>query len=184
MLQLQYGLTQVEAGTKFGEIFCISGITLILVGIFNDRFGHIGMTQVFAALCSLLANLWWSFCPTHDFDCTYASTNLPIVLMGVAYGLAAGTTWNSLIYLVYGKKIGSLIGMTDLIASLGLFLTPIVMGTMIDFFSDYHQICLLSLTLASLSFIVSLAIQVLDSRSTQLLQMTVKERNDFFQQIN
>jgi hypothetical membrane protein len=39
MLQVNYAMSSEEAGTGFGQIYAVSGITLILVGIFVDKFG-------------------------------------------------------------------------------------------------------------------------------------------------
>ena len=39
MLQLKFGLDPVEAGARFGEIYMVSGFTLVAVGLFNDKYG-------------------------------------------------------------------------------------------------------------------------------------------------
>lgn len=64
MLQVQFGLNSIEAGAKFGLIYFVSGFTLVFVGLSNDRYGQLGIVQVLSAVCSILANSWWSFYPT------------------------------------------------------------------------------------------------------------------------
>jgi threonine/homoserine efflux transporter RhtA len=62
----------------------------------------------------------------------------PIIAIGLAYGLMAGTTWNVIIYIVNGQKVGTAIGVTNSLLNLGLVLTPIVMGEIKDH-SDYLE---------------------------------------------
>lgn len=54
----------------------------------------------------------------------------------MAYGLMAGTTWNVIIYIVNGQKVGTAIGVTNSLLNLGLVVTPILMGELKDH-SDY-----------------------------------------------
>lgn len=39
---MRFGLTDVEAGRAFGYIYAVSGLVLILVGLFADRYGKLG----------------------------------------------------------------------------------------------------------------------------------------------
>jgi hypothetical protein len=64
ILQVKYGFSSVQAGNFYGAIYFVCGIALIFVGLLNDRYGHIALTQVLAALFSLVGNMWWSFYPT------------------------------------------------------------------------------------------------------------------------
>lgn len=43
LYQKNYGLTSVQAGQKYGMINLLQGITFILVGLFNDAYGRIGL---------------------------------------------------------------------------------------------------------------------------------------------
>ena len=63
MLQAKFGLTSVQAGDTYGYIYLISGPTLVLVGLFNDNYGYISLTQIGAALVAVLGNLWWAWYP-------------------------------------------------------------------------------------------------------------------------
>ena len=63
ILQVKFGLSSIEAGARYGEIYLVSGFTLIFIGIFNDKFGGISATQVLAAVCSILGNFWWAYYP-------------------------------------------------------------------------------------------------------------------------
>jgi hypothetical protein len=44
ILQVKFGLNAKDAGARYGEIYCICGFTLLFVGWFNDKFGHIAFT--------------------------------------------------------------------------------------------------------------------------------------------
>ena len=48
--------------------------------------------------------------------------------MGLGYALLAGTSWNSVVYFVKGKRVGTAIGVTTCILNIGLVISPILMG--------------------------------------------------------
>ena len=71
----------------------VSGIIMIPVGLFNDMYGQIALTQIVAALFCLLGNLWWAFFPVGicgKSGC-YGLLYMPIILMGLATGLMGGS---------------------------------------------------------------------------------------------
>jgi len=74
-------------------------------------------------------------------------------------------------------------GITSCLLNLGLMITPILMGFLkdrteeIDF--GYHYVTRLSFLMAMISLLVSIIIFWDDLRTTRLLMMNVKERNDF-----
>lgn len=49
-------------------------------------------------------------------------------MMGLAYGIMAGTVWNGVIYLVRGKQVGTAMGLGASACNLGLFAMPLLMG--------------------------------------------------------
>lgn len=102
--------------------------------------------------------------------------------MGLAYGLAAGTAWNSLIYLVKGQRIGTVMGIASGVLNVGCMVTPIVMGYLIDQNGgQYTTICWLSLSLAVCGLLVASIVHFIDRTSTKVLQMNVAARNQFFE---
>lgn len=136
-------------------------------------------------MASVLANLWWTFHPGCTLDCTPVDTYTPIVLMGLAYGLAAGSSWNSLIYLVKGKRIGTVLGVGSGFLNIGIMVIPILMGYLIDQAGgQYHTICLLSLGLAVASLVIAGVIYLMDRHSNKILGMNVAERNKFYEEVN
>ena len=59
MLQARFNLSSVDAGSCYGYLYLISGVWLVLTGMFGDAQGHLGVMQMFGAACALGANLWW-----------------------------------------------------------------------------------------------------------------------------
>jgi hypothetical protein len=55
----------MEAGAMYGEIYLLSGLTLVSIGVLNDKFGGIALTQVIAALFAIIGNFWWAYYPAH-----------------------------------------------------------------------------------------------------------------------
>ena len=138
-----------------------------------------------AALCAIFGNAWWAFYPSDSCrgECGTMATLPPVVAMGLAYGLMAGTTWNVIIYIVNGKRVGTAIGMTNCILNLGLMLTPIIMGELKDH-SDYlefgyYWVTRFSLAMSVVSLFVGFKVWWHDFTGTKLLTMNVKERNEF-----
>ena len=79
---------------------------------------------------AIIGNLWWVYHPT---DCAETSEcgNVimqPIVIMGIAYGILAGTSVNSIVYLVPKQVIGTALGMIAFAVNFGLIVTPLVFG--------------------------------------------------------
>ena len=97
-----------------------------------------GFVQILAAVLALWANLWWMYYPN---DCAELGvcTNVvmtPIILMGLSYGLYAGTAWNSIIYLVPKNVIGTAVGIMSAILNIMLFTVPLMMGDLKDLFPE------------------------------------------------
>ena len=55
-------------------------------------------------------------------------------MMGLAYGMMAGTVWNGVIYLVRNKAVGTAMGLGASACNLGLFAMPLLMGLLKDNF--------------------------------------------------
>lgn len=64
MLQENYGLSSVEAGQRYGYIYFVSGLVLLIVGLFCDSYGYLGVLQILGAACALAGNLFWMLFPT------------------------------------------------------------------------------------------------------------------------
>ena len=102
--------------------------------------------------------------------------------MGLAYGLAAGTCWNSLIYLVKGQRIGTVMGISSGVLNVGCMVTPIVMGYLIDQKGGFYStICCLSLSLAVCALVVASIVHFIDLNTTKVLKMNVTDRNQFYE---
>ena len=52
----------------------------------------------------------------------------PIVMMGLAYGLFAGSAWNALVYQVKDDQVGFVCGIGSSLLSIGLSFVPPLMG--------------------------------------------------------
>jgi nitrate/nitrite transporter NarK len=164
MLQVRFGLSNVEAGDMFGYIYAISGIVLITVGYYSDRYGNLALMQILAACCSVMGNLWWSY---HSTECAKTSdcsreVLVPICVMGLAYGLMAGTVWNSIIYLIAQSSIGRVMGLMAAANNVGLIVTPIIFGELKDYAphldQGYYYVTRLSTTIAIVGLLLACVI--------------------------
>jgi hypothetical protein len=82
--------------------------------------------------------------------------------MGLAYGVMAGTVWVGVIYLVKGKNVGTIIGITSSATSSASFASPLIMGLLKDNYPEvdhgYYWVTRYSSIMAFLSFIVSIVV--------------------------
>lgn len=101
MLQTKFNIASVRAGQLQGGINLIAGMFLPLIGLFVDRYGHLTLCMALAGVLNFIANFIWVVLPN---DCATSVNNctslvaLPATLMGLSYGIFAGTAWNSLVY--------------------------------------------------------------------------------------
>ena len=136
MLQLRFELSEMEAGHAFGNIHAVAGITLVAVGLYQDRYGNLGLLLIFAAIAALAANLWWVLyppdaclsLPNSAYGGCRTAIDVPIFAMGLAYGLVSGTASNSLIYMVPKCAIGTALGLIGTSINVGLALTSLLYG--------------------------------------------------------
>ena len=88
--------------------------------------------QIAASLVAVFGNLWWAWYPIELCQptgiCSFSAVFPPICLMGLAYGLMAGTVWNGIIYLVKGQNVGTVIGVASAALNFGLMVSPLIMG--------------------------------------------------------
>ena len=130
ILQEKFAISSVKAGGYFGSVYLIAGLILPFVGYAIDKCGRLAFVMCLAALSSLVANLLWINLPN---DCSATETCdlivfIPILFMGFAYGLFAGSSWNAIVYLVEASKYGTANGICSSIMNIGCALFPPLMG--------------------------------------------------------
>ena len=139
LLQTKFNVDQVTAGSYFGAISVVSGISLPLVGLFVDKFGHISTIMVVANLLGLISNLMWVFLSN---DCLQTESGcksivaVPIILMGIANGFFVGTAWNAMVYVVPRAKVGTAYGTAGSILGLMNSMGPVFLGWLHDHTKD------------------------------------------------
>ena len=130
-----------------------------------------------------MGNLWWAWYPIElcrpTGICGTWAVLPPICLMGLAYGLMAGTVWNGLIYLVKGKNVGTVVGVASAVLNFGLMVSPIIMGFLKDQYplldSGYYWVTRYSTLMAALG--LATAIWIIKSDLGRVLSDSVELRN-------
>lgn len=90
--------------------------------------------MLISSLFNFISNLGWVYIPdacVHDKSCDLV-VFLPVALMGISYGIFAGTAWNALCYLVRQDQVGMTLGIASCLLSLGLAIVPPIMGSILD----------------------------------------------------
>lgn len=103
--------------------------------------------------------------------------------MGMAYGLMAGSSANSIVYLTPRKFTGMALGLMAFSINVGLIATPLLMGQLKDHASDlelgYYWVTRLSTLLSIVGLAISVVIHYHDIHLNRgILSMSVFERNE------
>jgi hypothetical protein len=91
---------------------------------------------------------------------------IPIIAMGLSYGMYAGSVWTAIIYVVDTPVIGVATGIVSIGVSLGICITQLLMGVLMDDSDSestkYFNVCRLSTLLAIIGLVSSLVIYYQD----------------------
>ena len=140
--------------------------------------------MLLASFINLLANLCWVSTSDEcvaDKSCAQIVI-WPVTLMGISYGLFAGTSWNALCYLVRQNQIGMTLGIASSLLNICGAVIPPIMGKLQDETNtiDYgfYWITRLSSVLSLSAVLICIIIFVCEERSTDKnLALSVKTRN-------
>jgi MFS family permease len=120
---------------KFGVSLALSGrisslvplstaLVTPLFGLFIDKKGRSASVMFIGALILLFVHLTFAF--------TSFSPYIPMILLGIAFSLVPASMWPTVVRLVPESKIGTAYGLMYSIQNLGLWVFPILAGTILD----------------------------------------------------
>ncbi len=141
--------------------------------------------MMIAALLNVLANLCWVYTPEtciEDQTCT-ARVVWPVALMGLSYGIFAGTSWNALCYLVRQDQIGMTLGIASSAFNIFGAILPPLMGKLQDETRSldygFYWVTRLSAFISFLGLVFCVVLYISEERKEQKnLSLSVKTRNE------
>jgi len=184
LLQTKFKLSCIQAGELQGAVYLLAGVMLPLVGYFCDKYGRLPLLMMIAGLFNFTANLCWVFIPdtcVEDQSCT-ARVVWPVALMGLSYGIFAGTSWNALCYLVRQNQIGMTLGIASSLFNIFGAIFPPLMGKLQDETRSldygFYWVTRLSAFISLLGLLLCCTLYISEERKEQKnLSLSVKSRN-------
>lgn len=184
LLQTKFDVDQVTAGSYFGAISVVSGMSLPFVGMFVDKFGHLSTLMIFANILGLASNLIWVFmsndCLHTEAGCS-SQVAVAIFLMGIANGFFVGTAWNAMAYVVPRNKVGTAYGTAGSVLGLMNSIGPVLLGWIHDKTMDvgygYYYVTVFASWLSTVAVLSAMLLYVVDIKKNEArLRINVKQR--------
>ncbi len=120
----KFGMTLSQSGKIASILYWVTMFATPLFGLVVDKFGRSATLMIFGSILLTLIHLTFAF--------TYINPIVPLVLLGIAIALVPAAMWPSVAKIVDEKRIGSAYGAMFSIQNLGLFIFPILAGSILD----------------------------------------------------
>jgi len=125
----KWGLSQSTGGTLSSIIIFMSMVFTPIFGTLVDRIGRRATLMIFGSLLMVPAHLILAL--------THVHPAIPMALLGVSFSLVPAAMWPSIPYIVDEKRLGTAYGLMTLVQNFGLFLFPILVGSIRDTTGTY-----------------------------------------------
>ncbi|OQX81454.1 MAG: hypothetical protein B6D64_01915 [Bacteroidetes bacterium 4484_276] len=138
----KFGMTLSHSGKIASILYWVTMFATPLFGLVVDKFGRSATLMVFGSILLTLIHLTLAF--------TYINPVVPLVLLGISIALVPAAMWPSVAKIVDEKRIGSAYGAMFSIQNLGLFIFPILAGSILDITNSNSEIVINKAQMAQL----------------------------------
>ncbi|WP_289054409.1 MFS transporter [Carboxylicivirga marina] len=159
----KFGLTSVESGNLTSYLPVGTLIFTPVFGALIDRKGKSASAMIFGAITLLVTHLLFALTNTPPI--------IPLILLGIAFALVPAAMWPTMVKLVDENKIGTAYGLMYSIQNLGLFIFPLLAGTILDAtnpgnpaVSDYTATILMFAAVSLIGLIFALLLKYEDKK--------------------
>ncbi|XP_011495086.1 PREDICTED: major facilitator superfamily domain-containing protein 1-like isoform X2 [Ceratosolen solmsi marchali] len=164
----KYEFEPAVANTVNSMVYSISAIASPLFGILVDKSGKNILWLVLSIIGSLVAHGLLAF--------TYVSPYVCMILLGLSYSMLASSLWPLIALIIPEHQLGTAYGIAQALQNLGLAITSIVCGIIVDN-HGYFMLEMFFFTWLWISLITAIIIWISDSNSTGgYLNMSPKQR--------
>ncbi|CAB0040141.1 unnamed protein product [Trichogramma brassicae] len=164
----KYGFEPAAANTVNSLVYFISAVASPIFGIVVDKMGKNIFWVVLSITGSLIAHGLLAF--------TYVSPYVCMVILGLSYSMLASGLWPLITLVIPDHQLGTAYGIAQALQNLGLAVTSIVCGIIVDN-HGYFMLELFFLGWLWISLITAIVIWITDSNNTGgYLNMTPKQR--------
>ncbi|MBK3515701.1 MFS transporter [Carboxylicivirga marina] len=159
----KFGLTSVESGNLTSYLPVGTLIFTPVFGALIDRKGKSASAMIFGAITLLVTHLLFALTNTPPI--------IPLILLGISFALVPAAMWPTMVKLVDENKIGTAYGLMYSIQNLGLFIFPLLAGTILDAtnpgnpaVSDYTATILMFAAVSLIGLIFALLLKYEDKK--------------------
>ncbi|XP_078273642.1 lysosomal dipeptide transporter MFSD1 [Rhinoraja longicauda] len=168
------GYSQQEASYITGAVFDTSLILLPLAGILID---HVGLRGIFVTMCAVLTvpvSALLAF--------TFVSPLVSMIWLGVTYSFAVASLWPSIILVVPLANLGTASGVATSVQMIGIGVCNLIVGQILGSKTSdvkipvwrWQQIMIFMLANTICCVVVSILLNIVDSRQDNILNKTTK----------
>jgi len=120
----KYGVSIAISGLISSILYFGTAVSTPLIGLFVDKVGKSATLMIYGSLILAAIHLVFAF--------TMVNPIVPMILLGVAVSMVPAAMWPSVATIVDEKKLGTAYGFMFSIQNLGLFLVPLLAGSILD----------------------------------------------------
>ncbi len=120
----KYGVSIAVSGLISSILYFGTAVSTPLIGLFVDKVGKSATLMIYGSLALAAIHL--------TFALTTVNPVGLMILLGIAISMVPAAMWPSVAAIVEEKKIGTAYGFMFSIQNLGLFLIPLLAGTILD----------------------------------------------------
>ncbi|OXU19611.1 hypothetical protein TSAR_005778 [Trichomalopsis sarcophagae] len=169
----KYEFEPAVANTVNSLVYSISAFASPLFGILVDKTGKNVLWVIISIIGSLFAHGLLAF--------TYVSPYVCMVILGLSYSMLASSLWPLIALVIPEHQLGTAYGIAQALQNLGLAVTSIVCGIIVDT-HGYFMLEMFFLAWLWISLITAVVIWISDSNTTGgFLNMSPKQREHYEQ---
>jgi len=173
----KYGYTAVESGAitsllPVGTIFFTP-----FFGFLIDRYGKSATAMILGALVLFFVHLLFTF--------TTIPPHIPVLFLGIAFSLIPASMWPSMVKLVEEKQIGTAYGLMYSIQNLGLWITPLITGYVLDITNaqnavklDYTKTMLIYIVLSLVAVVAAVILKFENSKRNLGMELPLNKKKE------
>lgn len=157
----RYGLSHGAASRLSGVIILFSMFSTWFFGLLIDKMGKRALLMILGSLLMLPCHLLMGY--------TDIAPIIPMIILGISFSLVPAALWPALPLMVKEAQLGTAFGVIGMVQNIGLFLFPILAGSIRDATGSYNQAMIMFSCLSAAGVIFSIWLKVLEKKEGSYL---------------
>jgi len=157
----RYGLSHSSASHLSGVIILFSMLSTWFFGLIIDKVGKRATIMILGSLLMLPCHVLMGYSEIEPI--------IPMIMLGISFSLVPAALWPALPLMVKEAQLGTAFGVIGMVQNIGLFLFPILAGTIRDTTGSYNRSMIMFSCLAGAGLIFSIWLKVLERKEGSFL---------------